>query len=84
MSATICWRPSAKNDKHLNVGAPSSFMEVMKNAGFGFPCAVTLSDVPVLRGMAAVYGRNDQNPNPFDELLDLVEKYGSIELWAVY
>lgn len=84
MSATICWRPSAKNDKQLRVGAPSSFIETMKAAGLGFPCTVTEKDVPVLRGMAAVYGRNDQNPNPFVELIELIEKHDSVELSAVY
>lgn len=84
MSAAICWRPSAKHDKHLRVGAPSSFMETMKNAELGFPCTVSEKDIPVLRGMAAVYGRNYQNPNPFVELIELIEKHDSVELWAVY
>lgn len=84
MSASICWRPVDKRDKTLRVGAPSLFMETMRKAGLEFPCTIGSEELPVLTGMAAVYGRNDENVNPFDELITLVEKYGSVELWASY
>jgi hypothetical protein len=84
MSASICWRPSSKQDKTIGVFAPSSFLEMMASAGMKFPCTVTTADLPVLRGMAAVFGRNKETPNPFNEMVDLIEKHDSIDLWAVY
>ena len=84
MSATICWRPVSKNEKSLGVMAPSAFQEAMSQAGFPLPCDLSQTDIPVLRGMAAAFGRYDKRPNPYDEILELLNKYDGISLWAVY
>lgn len=83
MSANICWR-AVKNDKTLDVPAPSSFQEKMSAVGMCLPCTIKQSSREILRGMAEGYGREKDRPNPFDQILELLDKYDEIELWAVY
>lgn len=82
MSATICWRPADTNPKHLSVGAPSSFQEAMRRAGLKLPCIISQTDKDVLRGLAAAWDRDA--PNPYQQILDLLEHHDAIELWAEY
>lgn len=82
MSANIYWRPVAK--KSLNVPAPSSFQEKMEEAGLRLPCTVGREHLDVLRGMSIGFGLERDRPNPFREILELLESYEEIELWAVY
>jgi len=84
MSANIYWRPSTQNNKSLNVPAPSSFQERMREVGLSMPCTVEQCHVPVLKGLAAGYGREKDRPNPFDQILDLLDKHDAVELWAEY
>lgn len=84
MSANIHWRPVSRNDKTLDVPAPSAFQEKMAEAGLALPTTVGQSDIPILKGLAAGYGRDKDRPNPFDQILKLVQMHGSVELWAVY
>ena len=82
MSATIHWRSTAKSDPHLKeVGAPSSFIESIERAFGGFPVELDEKAVPVLRGMTVMY---HEHPNGYDEIIELIEKHGSIELYASY
>lgn len=84
MSATIYWRPISKNDKHLSVGAPYAFQEKMREAGLTLPCTIDDSHKILLTGMAVGFGREKERPNPFDEILSLLDKHDSVELWAIY
>jgi len=84
VSANIYWRPVSKNNKSLNVLAPSSFQERMREVGLCLPCTVRQGDASLLKGMAAGYGREKDRPNPFDQILELLEKYDEVELWAEY
>jgi hypothetical protein len=83
MSIDIMWRPTDNTDKQLDVPAPSMFTDVMAEAGFRLPCTLTDDDLPILRGMAAVYGRNDSTPNPYTELVDLIVEHNSIDLYIL-
>lgn len=86
MSANIHWRSVAKNNKNLNVAAPSAFQDKMREAGLALPCTVEQRHVDLIRGMAIGYGplRDAQQPNPFQHILDLLEHHEAIEIWAVY
>lgn len=86
MSANIYWRPVAKNNKSLNVSAPSSFQEKMREAGLSLPCTIEQKHIDLIRGMAIAYGPTNakDGSNPFRHILDLLEHYDAIELWAEY
>ena len=79
MSATIYWRPFNNSKILEGIGAPSSFIEDMKKAFDRFPLKLTEDDIPTLKGMIAV---DDQGY--YQQVLDLIEKYEEIELYAEY
>ena len=82
MTIGIMWRPTDEKNSHLNVPAPSQFMDMMRDAGFPIPCTLNDDDLPVMRAMAVVFGRNDKDvPNPFREIVDLIVAYNSIDLY---
>ena len=78
MSATIFWEPISIKAKSLRVMAPSSFISAMERADFPLPNTFDKDSIPVLRGMAATM--NDEN-NPFNELIEKIQKYGSVSVW---
>ncbi len=81
MSATIHYRKISKKDPCLkHVWSPSSFIDSMTTV-FGWPAEIGTKDIPVLKGMSAVHGGEH---NPYPEIIELVEKFGSIELYASY
>jgi hypothetical protein len=85
MSATIYWRPGKQdNNKYLhNVSSASHFMSTLKNAGIGeLPTRLSRHWIPTLNGMVAMC--EDQEKNPYQELIDLLDKYDEIELYAQY
>lgn len=86
MSASILWEPINPNPKSISTWAPSSFQEAMEAAGLGLPCTMGKSTIPVLKGMAAVFGEPKsmgyQAPNPYTELIKIIEKHGDISVWA--
>lgn len=88
MSATIYWRPLPLRDKHLKVGAPSSFIAAMERAFGPSPWGLGEGSLATLRGMSAAFGDDDRE-NPFAQLVELIEDDGdgssrSIEVWTQY
>lgn len=81
MSASIIWEPVNPNPRTLHVMAPSWFMAALEKAGLGLPRQFGEIDLPVLRGMAATI---DKEANPFQELIDVIDKHGPVEVWAEY
>ena len=84
MSATIYYEPiKPKKHKHLEgVSAPSSFMDTLESVfGRRPPMNLTVDELPQLRAMAVMYGHE---PNPFEELIILIEKYEAIHIWPEY
>lgn len=82
MSASIMWEPLNPNPKHFSVGAPSFFIESLKNADMELPRTFTEADVSVLKGMSAASGRDENNP--YQQMINAIEKYGEITVWAQY
>jgi hypothetical protein len=81
MSIDIMWRPTDHAHKRLDVPAPSSFIDVMAEAGFRLPCTLDDNDLDILRAMAAVFGRNADTPNPYTDLVNLIIAHDSIDLY---
>jgi hypothetical protein len=81
MSASIFWEAVDPKPK-IRFWASSSFMEQMKRAGFRQPIDLDQGAIPVLRGMAATGPTGGDAPNPFQELIDKIEKHGTISIWA--
>lgn len=82
MSASICYQPVDPKPKTIGAWAPSHFMESMERANLGLPCTLKETDIPILRGMAATFSDHGDAPNPYQEIIDAIEKYGAIEMWA--
>ena len=75
------YRPTA-GAKGLGVSAPSAFLAAMSNAfGTGAPYTLGEGSIPILRAMAAVYSHDD---NPYQKLIDIIEKCSEIEVWSEY
>lgn len=82
MSASVYYR-HVKPGKNLPLMAPSHFIESMTKAiGCGPPWIVTAESIPILRGMAAVF-RTDRE-NPYEILIEEIERYGSVQLEVEY
>ena len=60
------------------VGSPSAFIEVMERA-FGFPCELTRESIPVLEGIRAA-----TQDEAFKEVIEKIEEFEEIELYALY
>lgn len=87
MSASIHYRPTSTKDPTLQqVGSPSQFIEIMKRAFGNFPCSLGIGEVRVLRGMSAMCRDNwvEYGIDPYMEIIDIIEKIGSIQLYASY
>lgn len=83
MSANIYFRQVRPIDSEsLSVYAPSSFIESMTEAFGVFPCILGANEVPVLKGMAAL--NRDGGGNPYSELIEAINKYGTVEVYAEY
>ena len=81
MSATICWEPINLKPKHLHVLAPSWFMGCLERVGLELPNTFSADDIPKLLGLAASM---DDKRNPFKELIEAIEKNGSVNVWYEY
>lgn len=75
MSVNLRWRPT-EGGKSFR-GGTSSDLEVLRET-FGDPIVIDESSLPILRAMQRV-----ATYKPFyDELIDAVEKAGSITVWG--
>ena len=86
MSASLYWRPTSLDEHHIDVGAPSSFVNKMTRAFGSYPWKLKGSDLERLRGLEA---GNDggAEKNPFTVLIEAIELDGGsrdIEVWPVY
>jgi hypothetical protein len=78
MGATIHYRNASKADPSLDVNAPSSFIEALER-GFGhLPIVLSDAHVEMLRGMAI----NSRGESGYEDLIEKIQKYGSIEVYA--
>lgn len=84
MSASIYWKQVKPVKSHsLNVGAPSNFLEILEKVFGSRNPQLDESNIEALKGMAAVYNIYG-GVNPYEELIEAIEQYKEIELWAEY
>lgn len=82
MTMKIVWRPVKDVDTEIDVGAPSAFLDTMGEVGYRLPCTLDSDDRPVMLAMSVIWRRthDDDTPNPFKQLVDLLDMYDSIDL----
>jgi len=83
MSATIHYRVTSTEDPYISVGWPSEFIASLERAFGHFPCELKESDLPILRGLSAAKNLPCNN-DPYVQVMELIGKFGSIELYASY
>lgn len=79
MSANIFWR-TVKKGKDLEVGSPSSFIEMFINA-FEIPATLTETDIPILNGMRI---GSDYHKEPLERIINAIREHRAIEIYAEY
>ena len=83
MSAAIYYRPAKPFKDTLSTFAPQDFMDKLEKAtGLRPPCTVGKEFLRELRVLAKL--NTDGGGNPFEELVEAIEKYGEVELEASY
>lgn len=80
MGVSILWKPVKDEGVSLSVGGRSSFIEVLRRAFGNEPWVFNAGSVSTLNGIKAAI-REDE---AMDELLDAIEKHGSVEVWTQY
>lgn len=81
MSITIYYRQvQPKSMKALGTYTPSGTKEALCRAFGDMPIRLDNESLPVLRGMAAMDAEFSKNPNPYQELIEAIEKLGVLEL----
>jgi len=81
VSANIYWEPMVTRGRDLHVSAPSWFMESLERADMGIPRVFGSADIPVLKGLAAAMR---DEPNPFQQLIEAIEKHDKVKVWHEY
>jgi hypothetical protein len=83
VSATIYWEPVVPTtNEHLSTPAPQWFMEVLEETNMELPHVFDSDDIPRLRAMAAASGK--ANRQPFDQLIEALEKHERVRVWPEY
>ena len=81
MSASIYWESVNTHAPSLKrVGAPSTFIDSMDRAFYTGPWVLGVDHISKLFGMAAMFGGPDED-NPYLELIELIEKTGTVKVW---
>jgi hypothetical protein len=84
MSANVYWRPVKPTSGHdLGLAAPQHFLENMEKAFGNREPTLGQDSIPILQGLSIGSG-GDMAGNPYDKLIEALEKYGEIELEARY
>lgn len=75
MGASFYWKPLGSG-KRIDVGPRSEFKRIL-----GIPCRFNERDIDFLRGVAA---GNEYLQEPIQDILDAIEKHGTISVWDEY
>lgn len=83
MSVSICWKPVSKISKTIN--GQSSVVDALRDAGFLLPYRFDYKDLAVLKGMAAsTKSHFGKEPNPYQQIIDAIEKHETIQVYTEY
>lgn len=84
MSASIYYRQvKPVSGKLLNTSAPSSFIDSLEKAFGGREPTLTTTEIPILQGMAILW-TGMGGKNPYEQLIEGIQKYGEIEIDVQY
>jgi len=81
MTASILWKPLDEGTS-LDVNGPSTFISEMEKVFGAFPTVLDTDDIPRLEVLAAL--NEGDSVNPYEELIQVLRKASTIEVWAVY
>lgn len=83
MSASICYRFLSTVNKTIPVSSPQAFMKLLREAfDSDEPWQFDSECIPILKGMAAF--KSFGEPDPFQYIINQIEKHGPIEIWPEY
>lgn len=80
MSVSIMWRPQKNNGRSLN--GQSSFKEALEKVFGNLPKTFTKKDIERLEVMHRL--SDIPYDDPYEELIEAINKHSSIEVWAEY
>lgn len=75
MSISVLWEPVGAKKGRFENGTSSEYNAITKVIGN----TISEEDIPILRAMAVA-----ANSKFFDEVADIVEKIGGINIWSEY
>lgn len=81
MSANIKFYP-INMSRDLPISCPSTFIEIINKAFHTFPLILTKQDIPKIEGIKAALSTNVEDD--FALLMEAIDKYGSIKIFADY
>ena len=90
MSANLYWEPSRRTGSSLYTPSPQHFMESLEAIGWRRDAdssgLLDKSALPALKGLAFLYNDRERDPrkNPYTELINAIEKFGEVRIWAEY
>lgn len=85
MSANILWEPATRPCESLDTLAPQNFMRSLEVIGWSNGNNLNETHLSALRGMSAVYrGGQTDVKNPYQQLIDAIERHKEIRVWAEY
>ena len=83
MSANIYWKPRCSSKGSISTSAPSGFISALETLFGPGPWIFGIDEIQILKGMESAYGK-DTKPNPYSQILHVMEKYPTIEVWVEY
>ena len=85
MSATILWEPyRAPKGESLWTMAPQNFMETLRHLGWEEGGNLGRKHLAALKALAYQFSDKDTTKNPYAQLVDAIEKYDEVRVWAEY
>ncbi len=82
MGASIYFEPTERKKHDVSAMAPQTFIRAMEKVFGRFPCQLNSGCIPQLAAMSAMHG--DAKHNPYQDLINGIEKFGSIQVDAEY
>lgn len=80
MSNSIYWRQAKPTDcKHFPCETPSAFIVSIERAFGDLPRTFDCESIPTLAGMSAT---QPDTKNIYRRMIEAIDKYGAIEVWA--
>ena len=80
MGVSILWKPVRNDGRTLPVGGRSSFVEALREVWGTEPWVFTATEIQSLRAI----GAGTKEREAITDLIDAIEKHGSVEVFLSY